>query len=376
MPRLRFYCALLALLATGCAMDLPDARVIISNRALAIQTAVTASPFPDQAPDLDRPKAQALPFETVTITPFIVNELGAVDPDSLDVIWLACELTPGLGLFSCISAAMPLTLDQIPECTPPSFDALMGETLPELVSPCLIGREGTPEYVAPLSANVFVGGSIELTMIAGVPGGTSTNTCAAELLRGEYDLPNDCLYAVQRLNIGPVELLLSIAAQFGLEIPGFEIPDPADLPEPDHNPRISEVRVGVINDQGEQVGDAQIVPFGGLFTAPRELTLQVEIDSPAEDLQTFLVPVNNGESYEERSEAYQGDWYRTWGQLLSGTSDDPMSYNQWVLSQGDQDETESPVDGRARMYYVVRDSRQGVNWFWFEVEVTDPEPLP
>jgi hypothetical protein len=24
------------------------------------------------------------------------------------------------------------------------------------------------------------------------------------------------------------------------------------------------------------------------------------------------------------------------------------------------------------MYYVVRDGRQGVNWFWFELEVTDP----
>ncbi|WP_146658256.1 hypothetical protein [Enhygromyxa salina] len=362
--------------ATGCAQDLPDARVIISHRVLAIQTAVTASPFPDQAPDPDRPKAQALPFETVTITPYIVNELGIVDPDSLDVVWLACELTPGLGLFACISAATPVALEDIPDCTAPSFDALTGDELPELVSPCVIGREGTPEYVAPLSANVFVSGAIELTMIAGVPGGTSTDTCAAELLRGEYDLPNDCLYAVQRLNIGPVELLLSLAASFGLEIPGFEVPDPEDIPEPDHNPRISQVRVGVINDEGEQVGNAQIVPFGGVVSAPREVRLQVEVDSPEEDLQTFVIPVNNGESYEERDEAYQGDWYRTWGELLSGTSDDPMSYNQWVLTQGEQDETEAPVDGRARMYYVVRDGRQGVNWFWFEVEVTEPEPAP
>jgi hypothetical protein len=367
---------MLTMLMAGCAMDLPDARVIISHRVLAIRTAVTASPFPDQPPDPERPKAEALPFETVTLTPFVVNELGAVDPDSLDAVWLACELSPGQGLFACISAAMPLTLDAIPECTVPSFDALMGDELPELESPCLIGRSGTPEYVAPLSANVFVGGAIELTMIAGIPDGTSTDKCAAELLRGEYDLPDDCLYAVQRLDIGPVELLLSIAANFGVAIPGFEIPEPEDIPEPDHNPRIAQIRVGVINDEGEQVGNAVIVESGDVVSAPREMTLQIEVDSPAEDLQTFLVPVNNGESYEERTEAYQGDWYRTWGALLSGTSDDTMSYNQWVLTQGEQDETESPPDGRARMYYVVRDGRQGVNWFWFEVEVTEPEPVP
>ena len=362
-------------LGSGCAMDLPDARVIISHRVLAMQTSVVASLFPG-AVDPDKPKAEALPFETVEIRPFIVSEDGEVDADSLDMVWLACELTPGQGLFACLQDAMPLALDDIPECVAPGIEDLMSEELPELDSPCLIGREGTPEYEVPLSANVFVGGSIELTMIAGVPGGTGTDDCAAELLSGAFDLPDDCLFAVQRLNIGPIELLLSFAAGFGLEIPGFEIPDEEDIPEPDTNPRISEVRVGVINEDGEQVGDAVAMSYGGLFSAPLDSILQIEVDSPEEDLQTFLIPVNNGESFEERSEAYQGEWYRTWGQFLSGTSDDPMSYNQWTLSQGDQDETEVPPEDRARMYYIVRDGRQGTNWFWFEIEATEPEIAP
>jgi hypothetical protein len=369
-------CAAISLGA--CAQDLPDPRVIINHRVLAIQTAVTTPLVPADDPELDleQPKAQALPFETVEITPFIVNEDGEVDPETLDIVWLACELSPGLGLFSCLSGALPLTLDEIPECSVPSFDQLMGEELPEPESPCIIAREATPAYVVPISANVFIGGSVELTMISGVPGGTSTDECAAELLRGEYDLPNDCLFAVQRLSVGPLELLLSLAANFGVEIPGFEVPDPEDIPEPDRNPRITEIRVGAIGADGEQIGNAQIIESGDLVAAPLGVTLQVEVDSPEEDLQTFLIPVNNGESYEEREEAYEGDWYRTWGELLSGTSDDPMSYNQWTLTQGEQDETETPPEGRARMYYVVRDGRQGVNWFWFEVEATDPEPAP
>jgi hypothetical protein len=370
--------ALLAFLVgmVGCAMDLPDERLIISYRTLAIRTAVTTSLLPNAELDADRPKAQALPFETVELTPFIVNQDGNVDPDSLDVVWLACELTPGQGLFGCVSAAFPIALAEIPDCEVPDINQLSGGDLPEMVSPCVIAREGSPEYVVPLSANIFVGGAIELTMIAGVPGGTSTDECAKQLLADEYDLPDDCLYAVQRLSVGPVELLVQLAADFGVEIPGIELPDPEDLPEPDRNPRITEIRVGVIDEEGMQVGDAFVVPSGGVFSAPLGSTLQVEVDSPEEDLQTFLIPVNNGESYEERSEAYQGDWYRTWGDFLSGSSDDPMSYNQWMLVQGEQDETEIPLNNRARLYYVVRDGRQGVNWFWIEVEVTEPESMP
>lgn len=373
-PGLPWYLAALALsVVLGCASDLPDPRLIIDHRVLAIRTAVTMPLLPDSDPQVDllTPKAQALPFETVEITPFIVNPDGPVDPDSLDILWIACQLTPGQGLFSCIQAAMPLTVDDLPECSAPSFADLMGDELPEPESPCMIAREGAPEYVVPLSASVFVGGAIELTMIAGVPGGTNTDRCAAELLRGEHDLPDDCLFAVQRLTVGPFEQLLVLAQMFGIEIPGFEVPDPEDVPEPDRNPQITQVRVGLVDEKGQQIGDAYAIGPGDLVSAPRDAVVQVEVDSPAEDLQTYPIAVNNGERYEDRDEVYQGDWYRTWGTLLSGTSDDPSSYNRWTLTKGDQDDGETPPGGRARMYYVVRDGRQGVNWFWFEMQVDD-----
>ena len=359
----------LVLGALGCAQDLPEPELIIKPRVLAIKTAVTV-PLVEDPADAETPKAEALPFETVNIEPFIVGPEGPIDPDSLDLVWIACELTPGQGLLACIQEAMPISLDEIPMCEAPSFEDLMGEELPEALSPCLVARAFAPDFVVPFSANVFVGGSIELTMIGGPPAGedgTDTDTCAAELLSGEHDLPDDCLYAVQRLNVGPIELLISIAADFGFEIPGVEVPDPEDIPEPDRHPRISEVRVGQISE-GEQIGDALEISEGEVVQATLESTLQVEIDSPEDDLQSYLIPVNNGESYEERDERYSGRWFRTWGQQLASGSDDPMSYNQWTLVQGEQDERETPPGDRARMYYVVRDGRQGVNWFWFEVE--------
>ncbi|NVB39591.1 hypothetical protein G6O69_17245 [Pseudenhygromyxa sp. WMMC2535] len=381
MPRIRAALAALPLAslvlggASGCSIDLPDPRLIISHRVLAIRTAVTTPLVPEDAELADQPKAQALPFETVTLEPFIVDESGAVDPDELDIVWIACELSISQSLFACIQDAMPLTLDALPACEAPSLADLQSleDGLPELPSPCLIAREGSPEYVAPLSANVLLSGAVELTMIAGVPEGTDTDTCARELLAGEYDLPDDCLYAVQRLEVGPIEQLLVLAESFGAAIPGFEAPDPEDVPEADRNPRITEVRVGAINDQGQQIGNAQIVSAGDLVEVELGATLQVEVDSPEEDLQTYQVAVNNGESYEDRQETYEGDWYVTWGELLAGTSDDPQSYNQWTLEPNDQDEEDTPPEGRARMYYVVRDGRQGVNWFWFEIAAVDPE---
>lgn len=369
--------ALASALASGCAMELPDEGLIISHRILAIRTAVTNPLLPEDPELADRPKAEALPFETVTIEPFIVDPDGPVPndgDDALDLVWIACELTPGQGLFACIQDAMPLTLDDLPDC--PVQDPLDliegGDSLPETVSPCLIAREPAPEYTVPFSASVFVSGSIELTMIGGVPGGTDTDACARELLSGAYDLPDDCLYAVQRLNVGPLEQLALLADMFGAEIPGLEVPDPDEVPEADRHPRISEVRVGIVSSDGRQIGQAQVIAAGDTVEVPLDRTLQIEVDSPEEDLQTYLIPVNNGESFEERDEAYAGEWFRTWGTLLSSTSDDPESFNQWRLSPGSQDELERPEDDLARLYYVVRDDRQGVNWFWFNLQVTDP----
>lgn len=363
--------------ALGCATDLPEQGLIISTRVLAIKTTVTAPLLPDPA-DADTPKAQALPFETVTIEPFVVGPEGPIEPDSLDPVWIACELGAGQGLFACIQEAMPLTLDELPECVAPSFADLDGGALPDSVSPCMIGRAGIPEYTVPLSANVFIGGAIELTMIAGSPTGTSTDDCARELLAGEYELPNDCIYAVQRLSIGPLEQLLALAAMFGVPLEGFEVPDPEDIPAADRHPRITEVRVNLQDPEGEPLGESTPIAMGELIEIPLASTLRIDVVSPAEDLQVFPVGINNGESYEDRDEAYSGSWYRTWGTLLAGGSDDPESYNEWTFMPGaqDPDDEPAPPNERAILYYVVRDGRQGVSWFWFEVATTPPEPAP
>jgi hypothetical protein len=361
---------LLTAALVACADELPQEGLIVTTRVLAIRADVTVS-IVDEGDEFETTRAQALPFETVHITPFIVSPDGPVDPADTDPVWLACELGPGQGLFGCISAAFPTDLDELEACPIPSFEDLQGEEPPPFPSPCIIARTGAPDFVVPVAPAVFTGGSFELTMIASTPGGTSTDACAEPFLGGDHELPNDCIYAVQRLTLGPVERLALLAQELGFEFPGVEAPDPEDVPEGDRNPRISAFDVSVLDDAGEP-GEPTAVADGATLMATLLEILRLDVVSPEEDLQTYPISVNNGESFEERVENYGGRWYRTWGRTLSDFSDDPESYNEWTLSPGSQDETEAPPEGRAWLYYVVRDSRAGVAWHSFAIEVDEP----
>lgn len=342
--------------------ELPDSSLIIRPRLLAIRTSVTQSLAPEMEATT---RAQALPFETVSIEPFIVGPDGPIDPGVLDPVWLACELPPAAGLGSCIRAAIPIDFDDLVQCPTPSFDDLEGEELPEPPSPCFIARAGSPEFTVPFSPNSLIGGQIELTMVSGEPGEISTDACLDPFLAGESDLPDRCLYGVQRLNLGPPEYLASVLAGFGVEIPGFEAPDPEDVPEPDRNPRILEVKTAILDDDGEP-GELVVVAAGDSVQLDLDEMLRIEITQPEDDLQTYEVPINDGEDFEETQEVYDGRYYRTWGETLSLESDDPDAFNEWSFVQGLQDEDASPPDDRAFLYYVVRDGRQGVDWFWLE----------
>jgi hypothetical protein len=348
---------------------------VIDARVLAIRTEVTA-PLPGvDAPD-QAPRAQALPLETVKVTPFIVGPDGPYEPEEFSPVWIACELSPGLGTLSCIDAATPIALPDLPECADVDLMTLLaGEDLPEFVSPCVLSRETAPEFVVPFAPSFFVGGSLELTMVAGTPGGTQSEACAEPFLNGDYALPDDCLYAVQRVNVGPIERLFLLASEFGMEIEGLELPDPESVPDGDRNPRITRLEFE-ITDAGGAVGPRTEIDPGGTIPAPPGSTVRVYTTSPEEDLQVYPVDVNNGESSEEKTETYEGDWYRTWGELLETGSDDPESYNDWILTPGRQDDGERPPDDRAFLYYVLRDGRQGVNWWTLALETPAPRPQP
>lgn len=363
-------------LLLGCGDPLPSSQRIASTRVLAVRSEVILPLLPEPDPSA-APRCEALPFETVRLTPFVVDTDGPFSPAELDPIWLACNLGPVDGLFACLKGAFPTELALIPECPPVSFDSIDPESgsLPESPSPCRIPADATPDdgaqdLTVPLASTLLFGGDIELTMIGRSGDAPSAAECADRLLGGDSVLPVDCIYVVQRLSVGPIERLLALLVSFGAELPaGLEPPDPEAIPDGDRNPRITDFVVTIIQPDGTT---RELGPLDRGATVEAQLgdLLEIRTNAPAADLQPYLVPVNQGAGgYEERTETYRARWFRTWGVLLSGSSDDPESTNSWELLRGDQDESERPPDDRATLFYVLRDSRQGVDWWWIHVTV-------
>jgi len=363
----------LAMLA-GCGDSLPDVALLNTLRPLAARVEVTGPLVPDEDPNAAI-RAQALPFETVTVTPLIAGPLGVVDPAELSPLWFACPLGPTQSLYGCISSSFPTTVDAVPDCEDPVsvFDVDFSE-ISEPQGLCQLGQTATPSLVIPFDFNILAGGGIELTMIAGVPDGTSTQTCAEVLLSGSIDVPDDCVLLLQRITVGPLERLFALAQDFGLQLPEeFVVTDLEAVPDFDRHPRISSLGVQPLEEQGgDPTGGIIDIANGGSTAASYGDVMRFNALSPSSELQRFNVTSANGET-REVSEAFQGAWYRTWGQLQSGSSNDAVSFNDFSLEMGSQDESETPASDIVEFVYVLRDGRSGVDWWTWSVEA---QPLP
>jgi len=351
-----------ALGLAACASDFADPYLVLEHRLLAARTEVIAPLVPEEDTTLP-PRVQVMPLETVQIQLFAVGPEGALAPEDVDPIWIACELFSGRGPFACIQEAFPTELSDIPEC-PTSVEPEPQER----EGPCLMGRTGVPEYVVPLTPGFFAGAEVEVTIIASSPGGTSTDECARELLAGETNVPNDCLYGVQRISLGPIGRFVAIAESMGVEL-DFEPEGIDPNEEPDRHLDIDSVEVQTLDQEGKPVGDPVDVARGGEVTARRGQTLEISITLPPEQLQTYRIPVNNGASFEDREEGYEGTWLRTWGEVEADEygTERPA---EWKLAPGEDDE-EDPPGNTPHVYLVARDTRLGVDWWWFSVALAD-----
>jgi hypothetical protein len=356
--------------AIACGSELPLPERIASTRPLAVRVEAV-----DPTADPEEPvRAEVLPTERVRLVPFIVDPHGPLSvqtiTDAIEPVWLACPLRPIEGLFGCLSARTPLAPDTIEACPESTLAGVEGlEDLPTTVAPCQLtgGSPGRPELDVPLDPTFIVGGDLEVTMVGHVPGRSSTSACLEHLLQGPDTFDEDCLFVTQRVPVGPEALLRQLALDLGLASPEQLGPLPETIPDPDAHPRIVLFFATVYDASGDEIGRFHI-ERGDVLELPAGARLEIETEAPEDDLQVYLVP-RDGESFAERREVYRGRWYRTWGTLVSSTSNDPVSFNTWTLEEGPQDDAEPP-EGRATLYYVLRDDRQGVDWWWFHVNVT------
>lgn len=340
--------------AIGCAQDLPIAERIASVRPLAIRTTVVEDPVPDPA------RTETLPLETIIIEPWLVDTEAPLSVDeiaAMEPVWLACTLQSTEGVGSCLANALPLVPDDVPLC--PTNPVSVTSNPP---SPCRIETDAPaqPRYTIPFDTGFMVGGDLEITMVAHAPDLGDTEECLAALL-GEQGFSEACIIAAQRVSIGPDQTLLALASDFGIDLP-IDAPPAAD---PDTHPRIQTFTAEIF-ENGESTGAPIALERGQTLSVKRDQILNLETTALESDLQTYPIP--NGDGYEDYTEDFDGQWFVTWGELLSPSSDDPVSTNDWTLSKGEQDETELPPANAATLYYVLRDGRQGVDWWWFYLQ--------
>ena len=374
MDRLRYTAAALAMTSAtvACGMDLPLEERIAGVRPLAVRVEIADPGLADGDPM----RTEGLPFDAVRVYPFIADVEGPFDQNRVEAELqprlLACNLAPIEGLGSCLANAAPLDPADVPQCPPidPStVDPTSGE-LPTFPSPCEIttGTVAQPEFTIPFDPTYLFGGDIEVTMVAHLPERADTDRCFEQLLDGGTNADPACLYVTARVPVGPDSVLVDLASQLGLpEIDGIgDLPDP--LPDPDAHPRIQSFVVREIDEAGNEVAVFQ-VERGGAITVAAGHQLNIETQAPQDDLQTFPIPTEDG--FVDEQESYTGLWYTTWGSLLSPSSDDPLSLNSWTLERGSQDdEGDIPPGERATLFYVLRDGRNGVDWWWFHADVT------
>ena len=357
--------------ASGCGMGLPNPELVVFTRPLAMRVEVIESVIVD--PPNAQPRAQALPFDRVSLQPFLGGVNGPVDPASLDAVYLACPRTSSQGTFGCYDEQIPLRLDELPACDTPSLTGFDFENIPPPQGPCLVDRGvSVAEYVVPFDTNLLSGGNPEILMIAGVEGGPDTDACAERLLVDRSVDDERCIFQTQSVTVGPFEQLAVLAEDLGVELP-FDVPeDPSEIPDFDRHPRITRFAYAPIDERlGDPTGDFTDIPLGATIQIDPDARIRIETSSPEEDLQTFPI-VTGDNSLQLDDELYFGSWLRTWGSTLSGTSDNPDSFNEYALTPTSDDEEDVPPNGRSTVYYVLQDSRAGVNWWWFQVEATAP----
>lgn len=361
-------CCCVTTLAGGCGDALPPIEKISEHRLLSAPVRVVGPHTADGIAD-GFVGAEALPGETVELTAFAVGPEGPVDPSALDLRWIACELPPGGGVFACLSQQFPLSLETLPACNFPGLHGVVatGEAI-AFGGPCLLNEDPSEGFEVPVSEGTLAGASLELTAIGSTPGGTPTEQCARELLEGRADVPNDCVYGVQVVTMSSAPRLLRWLSDLGIgdaEVPPEEQLDPIDV-----HPRITSFQVSTLGDDDRPIGDPVEVPLGGVFEAPVGRRLRIETTSPEEELQEYRYAVNSGAAFETATEQYTGQWFITWGSLLSPESVDADSYNEWTLEPTD-DEAARNAGDTAHLYYVVRDGRSGAANWWFSVRFID-----
>jgi len=320
--------------------------------------AVDLAPLPP-----DRPRAEVLPLDVVELDALVANADGPLD--LADAAWVLCG---GPCLASMTQQGE--RYGDLEECT---------ETSAASAYACLAGRGPHPHVAMPAFApfpDVFTqntGASIfgRVAVITGSPGGSPTDVCLEQLVRGPAVDLHGCAVGVREVPYGPAWTLLPLLEPLFAEN-GMDYDDTPALPPfvagllpPNAAPQIEAVRIGAPEDFVRGQPDEHV--------EPRSVHEEIELEAGARftiepvvslrDQQLLLIPVDPLSWVGQ----YERSIFEIWADAPIW---DPLE--QQIGGTEQLDLLAPDVEGPVRVYVVVTDVREGLSWFTLDLQVVTP----
>lgn len=325
----------------ACTPPLDPPWLLTTPRELALQVEVVQQgPYGEPIVPGTRSPRDALPLDTLSLTPVIADANGPLDVDELEGIWILCG-----GQGNCLLTADELSA--LPTCS--SEDIRPPE-------PCRFADGGTgtltladlPTAIPTEELTVFdlLVGPI-VSFVASAPDGPGLDACLSRLeARQRLD---GCLLMQRALGLGPLGDMVDLVIALGLD-PGIGPEAETLLARPrNRNPAVEHFRLSY----GTEV---QEVPAGSVVAVPGDQRIGLSVVTTDEDLDRYEVETPDG----------------------TITFEDPLSAQWWFDAEVDRDdglpgalEVSWRADGidRVRAYVVLRDGFGGEGWGWLDLEI-------
>lgn len=304
----------------------------------------------------NRLRADVLPLDTVELDALAATVDGPLPLD--DAAWVLCG-----------DGCLPTMERQgqrdgvLPPCT---------EDAAAHAYACLAGRGVRPRVVMPavfppsdLAWSAGASAFVRMAVIAGSPGGPTTDECLQQLVVGPRDSLWGCAIGVRELSYGPEWTLQALLPELGFEdYPQDWVLPPllTQLLPPNAAPRIEEVRLGAPEELtwGEPDEHVEARSIHDVLEIEAGTAVEIEPVVPVGDRQLLLLPVGPQQWIGRYEEPYFAVW-----------SDVPVwGIDGYGIYAFEQFEVQAPEEeGPVHVYVAVHDGREGVSWFTLELQV-------
>ncbi|MEM9454735.1 MAG: hypothetical protein AAGF11_11185 [Myxococcota bacterium] len=332
--------AALLLGVTGCTPSIDPSWLITGPRELALDVEVIGQgPYGQPIIDTSRSSRDALPLDTLSLRPIVIDTEGPIEPESLDGRWILCS-----GLGNCLLRDREL---DGPRCTGTSIQP---------AAPCIFDEGGpatltipdVPPLLPEISTIFTLVSGPTVAYVASPPEGPGLDACIARFEARER--LDGCLLMERALGLGPLGELVETLEAAGFDL-GIDEGAESLLARPrNRNPAVQTLQVMYGTESVEVNAGARVV-------VPRDQEIRLTVQTTEEDLDAY--------------EAMVGDQTVLFSDNLDA---------QWWFDQEVDRLDELPnriftsfragtATGTVRVYVVVRDNLGGEGWGFVDLEL-------